>query len=40
MKQINGMTMTSIGTGKPVMLWEGKKAWEDALSRLSTQRIT
>jgi len=39
MKQIDGMVMTPNGTGQPIMLWEGKKAWEDAVSRLSTQGI-
>jgi len=37
MKEIKGMVMTPNGIGQPVMLWEGKKAWEDALKRLSVQ---
>jgi hypothetical protein len=25
------------GTGDPIMLWEGKSAWEDAIKRLTYQ---
>lgn len=36
MKYINDMIMTPPG-GSPVMLWEGKSAWQNAYERLSLQ---
>jgi hypothetical protein len=35
MKNIDGMVMNDGVV--PIMLWEGKSAWEDAIKRLSTQ---
>lgn len=36
MKYIDDMVMTLPGSA-PVMLWEGKSAWKDAIKRLATQ---
>jgi len=36
MKYIDGMVLTFPGCD-PIMLWEGKAAWEDAIKRLATQ---